>query len=255
MKKMSTIAAGIVAVTTLLATPITLYRDYLADPDLLERIVFDFKGEKVKEKSVITVTHQNNLYKLLEENDTAFKEELEKESKFFSRAYHLEFKGKNQFYDPISDQLSQFGDNKHFIAYLKSEKQFLKKSLEIGHFLDAALMANKIGYEKSKVDRLLSKKEIQTYKTGGPTEILSLDDMKESELESLMRKLWFLDIINEIHRIEEIAGKTTLERYGETRRIIKNLAQKKYRELLNFHPDKLDLEERIKYRAFLFNQS
>lgn len=243
--KTITLTTGIVAAGISLGAGISAYRDYFDDPDLIPKIVFDISGKVEEEKLVLTKVHPNKLYEYVQRNDDSFKKELEKESRFFSQAYHV---GKQNELDPLSRQIPYFADREHFLAYLLGNRVFLKKSLERGHFLDAAIAAYQLGIEKSRVEMLLEKADIQMYKTGSALQFLNVSKMEKPKLEELAMKEQLIFMSNEIREIQQRSSARVLNQFGETKKRVIDLAEKRYREFVEKYSDGLTQREREEYK-------
>lgn len=216
------LATSILALAIAMSAGLKKYENYLSDPDIAHKIYFDIAGQKEKELFTSSIMHSNRLYDYLWKEDTLFREELKKEAEFFSQKYNL---SKTQF--DTFRQLPYFADREHFLAYLKSENLFLKKSLERGHFLDAAIAAFHLGTSEEKVNSLLEESDIQIYKSGSSLINFNIKTMTKEELEKAVMNEWNTFLGNEIREIKIKPNKQILREYGETKKRILDLAEKR----------------------------
>ncbi len=251
MKCKATLCSGILAAGILGAAGITKCQDYIKDPDIWKKVMHDLTATPTM-MAYSRNAHENRLYGLLMHSSyEEFKEELEKESKWFSREYATDTR-KEMF--PFGRRKLGFEDYETLMAYLKGNTPFLKESLKRGYFLDAFVLAYQLNLDPLKSFLLLKNGNIQTYYTGEPLQIEmedSIESKKKEEivaktglsLEKVMVRTWLSRLSDHFYEPKRWGSENTLEVLGETKKRLFSLARKRYQKAVQKYPTLLEKQE------------
>ena len=248
MKKL-TFYSGILALGISVGAGIARYHHYKNDPDFFSKVLFDLRGEEPLIEKYRR--NRNTLSELLlYGNVNSFKQELEKEAKFF-KDYSL--KKAILEHNVKKCDINEFlkcDAARVFNAYLDNREDFLREKLQRGYFLDAWIIAQQLGIDKRKIPPLSQEYKIQ-FDIDPIIEHWPLQQQNKREYENEIiigdivkrrQREWIMILACKLESIKELKGKDVLELYGETKKNIMEKARQRYREI-KYMQDILSQEE------------